>query len=301
MTYRIRGGAHLFTWSQVGEDTTLEQVKDKFTDVQRIVLASERHADGGRHIHVYIEWTKRQDRLLDERLYVNGQRPNIKSKRSRAERRSARAYCKKDGDYIEHGFDEDSEEEKGSDKLKKAVEEANGDIGKYIEYVIDAGISHPMLRDYWQAANAAWRRSTIWDDSRVKDRVVSSFTLQTLYFDDQEQRCYVLRGGTGVGKTTWAVRNIPKPALWVRHSDDIRLFREEVHKAILVDDVEYTHTPRPNQLNMCDMYDLATIHVRYGVARIPAGTPRIFTCNPGHDSLDFSDEAIKRRCYVVDC
>lgn len=305
-SFRLRGKAHLFTWAQVPATTTHHDVVELLGDaVAKYVIAKENHEDGGIHYHAYIEWKKAQDRNLSERFYLHGQRPNVKPKRTKTEKRAARQYCRKDGCYIESGFDDVdgdcSEEEKPSDKLQACLETAEGDVGQFIKNVLDAGISHPMLRDFWNAANATWRKSTIYDAEHVREWTISSFTLQVLRFDPLERRSYIIRGSSGIGKTTWAFRNIPVPCLWVRHADDLRLFREEVHKAILLDDVCFTHTPRQNQLNMVDKFNQVSIHVRYGVARIPADIPRIFTCNPGFEPVDLNDEAIARRCYVVDC
>lgn len=300
--YRIRGNAHLWTWSQVAPETDHARVAAilQLLDPTYYIIAKERHRDGGIHYHAYAEYRQRQDRNLTADFFLDNQRPNIKAKRSHQEKETAATYCRKDGDYIEHGTFAPPQI-RASAHLQAAINEAGGEMTKYIEYLIDNNINHPLLRDYWISSNAAWRLNTIYDGDSVKDADITSFALNALLYDPAEQRTYVLRGPSGVGKTTWAIRNIPKPSLWVRHADTLKLFQPLIHKSILIDEVSWRHTPHANQINICDTRQVAEIHIRYQVARIPPGVPRIFTCNPGEENLDFDYPPIARRIYLVDC
>jgi hypothetical protein len=110
-------------------------------------------------------------------------------------------------------------------------------------------------------------------------------------------RAMILIGDSGCGKTTWAKTHIPKPCLFVTHIDELKLFRPGFHVSILFDDVSFKHYPVQSQIHLVDFYDVRSIHVRYGIATIPANTIKVFTCN--EDPVNLSDPAIKRRCRVV--
>lgn len=302
--FRLRGGAHLFTWAQVTDTTTHVDVVQLLGDAAKAyIIAKENHQDGGVHFHAYVEWKKPQDRILGESFYLSNQRPNVKPKRSKPERRAARDYCRKDGDFIESGFDTDpdTEEEKPSESLKKAYEESKGDLAGFIESILDRGITTPLALAYFRAKSDDWKLQTHWDDSFWRDHTISSFALQVLSYDHEERRSYVLIGDEGVGKTAWAGRNLPKPLLWVRSPDDLKSFRPQVHKSILVDDISVKDNKRSNQLNWVEKGVRCTVYLRYNNAKIPAGIPRMFTCNFWDPVVDLDDKAIARRCYVIEC
>lgn len=303
--FRLRGGAHLFTWAQVSPDTTHADVIALLgDDAKAYTIAKESHEDGGIHFHAYIEWRKPQDRNLGERFFIGDKRPNVKSKKSKPERRAARTYCRKDGDFVEHGFPDEGEPEeteKPSEALQKAYEESKGDLAGFIESILDRGVTTPLALAYFKAKCDDWRQQTHWDDSFWSDHVISCFALQVLSYDPEERRSYVLIGDEGVGKTAWAGRNLPKPLLWVRSPDDLKSFRPQVHKSILVDDVSVNDNKRSNQLNWVEKGVRCTVYLRYYNAKIPAGVPRLFTCNFWDPVVNLDDKAIARRCYVVEC
>lgn len=105
-----------------------------------------------------------------------------------------------------------------------------------------------------------------------------------------------ISGPSGIGKTTWAKAYCQLPALWVTHMDDLRLFRAGFHKSIIFDDMSFCHMPRESQIAIADTQQSRSIHIRYGVARIPAGIQKIFTSNV---EIFQEDEAIKRRINKI--
>jgi len=113
------------------------------------------------------------------------------------------------------------------------------------------------------------------------------------------KKTLVLVGPSGIGKTTWAKKNAPKPCLFVSHLDDLKSFRADMHKSIMFDDVSVTHMPITSQIHLCDMENVRSIHVRYGTVTIPAGVPKIFTCNSSPIALEHP--AIARRCQFINC
>lgn len=65
-----------------------------------ILVGHETHEDGGHHLHVFIQSTE-PIRTRNERFFdLDNYHPNIQSAR---QPKSTYAYCKKEGDYVEHG------------------------------------------------------------------------------------------------------------------------------------------------------------------------------------------------------
>jgi len=112
-------------------------------------------------------------------------------------------------------------------------------------------------------------------------------------------RSTVVIGPPGCGKTTWAKMYCPKPSLFVRHLDSLSELRP-YHQSIIFDDLDFKHLPPPTQKFLVDQSDVAEIHIRYRVARIPPALTRIFTC----DEYPFISEgvhgdAVRRRIDVL--
>jgi len=105
-----------------------------------------------------------------------------------------------------------------------------------------------------------------------------------------------VKGPSGVGKTTWALNVSSKPALFVRHLDTLREFRNGYHRSIIFDDMSFAHLPRQAQIEIVDRYHPQQIHVRYAVVNLPVGIQKIFLSN---DSIFTWDQAIQRRLTQV--
>lgn len=108
----------------------------------------------------------------------------------------------------------------------------------------------------------------------------------------------VLTGVSGIGKTEWAKSMFPNP-LFVSHMDDLRHFDANWHGGIIFDDMGFNHMPRTAQIHIVDIDNPRSIHVRYGVAHIPAGTKKVFTTNV--NDIFSIDAAINRRVLFFDC
>lgn len=103
----------------------------------------------------------------------------------------------------------------------------------------------------------------------------------------------ILIGGTGLGKTQYAKASMPN-ALFIRHIDQLK--DADLSGGIIFDDMDFKHWPRESQIHLLDTDEDSAIHVRYSHIDIPAGTPKIFTCN----YMPFTDDpAIQRRYKVV--
>jgi len=124
------------------------------------------------------------------------------------------------------------------------------------------------------------------EDFRVPQTLMEEITTHTI----------VIMGKTGVGKTTMAKALLPT-ALMTRHLDMIRKYRASSYHGIILDDMAFNHLHDEAQIALVDRTDNTQVHVRYGVAHIPAGTPVIITTNKRCDEiLNLNNPAIQRRC-----
>jgi len=163
----------------------------------------------------------------------------------------------------------------------------------------------------WMSQNKLQYASQIWDNFHkdnmitIQDGDVIAGIVNPKFRDLitevnwVEEKCLILIGDTGVGKTTYAKQIIPKPALFITHVDDLKKFEPGYHKSILFDDVCFNHYPIQSQIHLVDYENPRSIHVRYGIARIPAGVAKIFTCN--EDPINIRHPAIRRRVQVIRC
>jgi len=120
------------------------------------------------------------------------------------------------------------------------------------------------------------------------------------------QQCYkpiLLYGDSNIGKTAYAAAHFNNP-LFLSHIDKLKDLSPD-HDGIIFDDMRFTHWPTESVIHLLDMENPRSIHVRYGIAMIPAGIPRIFTHNdknPFYDEAAISDAqkaAIERRLNRV--
>lgn len=258
--------------------------------IQHLVIGREQHQNGGTHYHVGIKLTTplctRNVRFWDQ----CGEHPNIIRCRNYPNWVS---YCKKCGDTLETGSIHAS---RRSPISEQTVVDNATKLSK-LNFLIWAGVNKVHYAEkIWDLANTS-TLITIKENQIIEGTM--NVCLQQLKFslDWLGPKALILVGESGVGKTTWAKTNIPKPALFVTHIDELRQFKPHYHKSILFDDVSFTHYPIQAQIHLVDFFDPRSIHVRYGIATIPAKTTKIFTCN--ENPVDLTHPAIKRRCHVI--
>ncbi len=114
--------------------------------------------------------------------------------------------------------------------------------------------------------------------------------------DFEKSGTQVVIGPSGIGKTQWVLAHFENPLL-VTHMDDLKGFRENKYDGIVFDDMCCKHLPRTAQIHLTDQEQSRSIHARYGNARIPKHTKKVFTCN---EYCFIEDQAIERRVNLVE-
>lgn len=266
------------------KETYLQWLVAKFP-VKEAIVASEKHADGGDHLHVYVEM-QRMFRASVNTFDYEGRHPNIQSVRNMM---ATKNYVKKDGDFIE--FPQGLPDEDSEDIFEVAKEL---DRRSYIRYCLKEKVPKWIADEAWLLSHP---HSTVVDSEEdLLERMCPA--LREFRRDFSDRKSTIIVGEAGCGKTSWAKAFAPKPALWVKHTDTLKAFKAGFHKSIIFDDVSFRHCPRTQQLQLVDQYDEQQIHCRHAVATIPAGVPRIFTCNVGWEPVELSDAAIARRIKI---
>lgn len=309
--FRLKGKRFHLIYAQCNLDafTIYDVLEDLGKPIVRARIANELHENGDPHRHVAIEFESAWDvRNANAHLFfdIEGHHPQIKPKRLNTAWRNAWEYCAKDNRYTDFGAPLEPE-----DDHESLVDEAQTQHS-FTEYlrVVERTRRNPYLAKLiWDAVQRERGNDrTILDPDDPEELIgrISSPILRNAEYDGLGPNgpvSVILQGPSSIGKTTWAKLNAPKPALWVVHPDDLKLFRPFYHASIIIDDQCMQHTPRSNQLQWVDRRNPTSVHLRYVVAHIPAGVHRIFTCNLGQHLLPVAvgcgDDAIDARCHVL--
>lgn len=282
-----------YSQSKLSVDVLINHFKTIFSDycIKYIVVSHEKHSDGADHFHGAIKLGRpictRDSRFWD----ILNEHPNVLRPRNF---KQWVEYVKKDGTYQEEGS-LDADSRRTTISSEEIIRNATK-LSK-VEFLVWASVNKiTYAKDIWDLTHQS-AGITI-KDGDVFNGIMSQ-SLMTLKFstDWLGPKALILIGDSGVGKTTWAKTNIPKPCLFVTHIDELRQFKMNYHQSILFDDVSFKHYPIQSQIHLVDFFDSRSIHVRYGIATIPANIYKFFTCN--EDPIDLSHPAIKRRCKVV--
>lgn len=282
MPFRFCNTAVLLTYSQVGEATkedilyTLQERLPSF----EYAIGEEAHSDAGRHIHVLLKFSRtfdsKQADIFDVNLGDDSLHPNIAPiKRGKANFERAHDYVEKEDPapyctlpHIKTWGDILKEAASGEEFLELVRENYPRDYAlnlQRLEYMCQKtfGSCPNTIPEGWEA---------------TYEHTVPGPLSQLEENEAPFGKTLVIVGPPGCGKTTWAKSMAPKPALFIRHLDSLGAFRPH-HRSIIFDDLDFRHLPPSTQKYLVDYENLAEIHCRYRVAKIPEGIPRIMTAN----------------------
>lgn len=288
MQFRFDGVLFFLTYPQSG-DLEWQTVISHLESIKQLSWAricKEQHQDGTPHLHVVGKFSSRVKSSNCRLFDVSGKHPNVQSVRSIP---AALKYVSKDGQF----FDVGTVPAVGSGKRTPSeLLEASSTLSEkeYWLLAAESGIQFQYAKKFRELG-------FINKELEVAPDYRWDLAWETEWLRQQElhERVTVVQGTTGHGKTSFAKRLVAKPAILVSQIEDLRRFVAGYHKAIIFDDMCFTHTPATSQIHLLDWDQPRSIFCRYSNAYIPAHTQKVFTCNPGRYPFTTGDAAIARR------
>lgn len=284
----------------VSANDALAQLCSVFADYAvYICVCTETHSDGGFHLHAAVACSKpfrtRDCRFADLR---SGDGNNTFHASIEPSRRFSAwlGYVKKDGRFIEWGTEpfNKAKVDVSEDELCHAAKTLD-----FPEFLAYCSVNKLMYaKALWDAYHTD-AQITLSADHDFAGIIDPRFERLMGQCDLKPELTLLLVGKSGIGKTTWAKRHIPKPCLFVTHLDDLKKFKVDFHVSILFDDVSLCHLPETSQIHLVDFDNPRSIHIRHTIARVPAGIRKIITCNTIPVTLD--NPAIQRRTQLLQC
>lgn len=145
-----------------------------------------------------------------------------------------------------------------------------------------------------------------WLDEERPEQYVHEYTLEDFNeppLNFEKTKSYVLIGGTGIGKTHYALAHFKNPCIISNKASLANISSK--NDGLVFDDYSF-HMCNPETVqNYADIEVSRTHDVKYGRIAIPKGLPRIF-CFNSEDQLfpqncpDVNREAIARRVCIVE-
>lgn len=257
------------------------------TDTVKYLIFGEESAPttGTAHLQGYVEFTSLKTMAQVKSLF--GERIHLEKAKGTGQQNQT--YCSKGENIVEVGT--------------LVIRGQRTDLQE-IQELIRTGASEMEIATNYFSQWIRYRNSFQAYRSLVNARRIvvqhelSSFPEAWRRLTADEVKSDIIWGPSGIGKTSFAKALFPN-ALFVSHIDDLRHFNSELYDAIIFDDMDFKHLPRSSQIHLVDFDDHRSIHVRYGVASIPAGTKKIFLTNePEGRIFQVEDPAIRRRVRV---
>lgn len=233
-------------------------------ELEWIRVCREQHQDGNLHSHAVGRFKRRFQTRNPRCFDVAGRHPKVESVRSV---RKALDYVSKDGEYTDSGPVPSQQTRRSWTDI---VEAAKGDETEWLRTVHEERMGPHVAKRLRELSTSESVDLAEYDQRPISE----SLSIVPLTF-----KSLLVVGIPGIGKTGWAMLHMPRPCLLVKHVDTLRSFRPGYHQSIFFDDCDFKHYPRATQLQLCDYENQCQIHVRYGVAVIPAKIPRLFCSN----------------------
>lgn len=304
--FRLQG-KHLFlTYPQCGlkKEIALEILRailrQEGIGLAEHLIAEETHEDGSPHLHCYLQLSEklatRKPRIFDlESATGETFHGNYQSCRSPS---SVMRYCQKEGSYLaSETLAKRLAKSASEDLWTKARKAAREEGAQAAMSVLESGGGR-IARDLCLYGPTLERTFTTISPmtSHPCARALQDFALNWAW---NSELALILWGPTNVGKTTLACSLLPN-SLLTRHLDTLATYSSTRFNGVVLDDMAFKHLHREAQIALVDTYFTTQIHVRYKVAELPKGTPRIVTTNRHPEEIfDLSDPAIRRRVQIV--
>lgn len=294
--FRLRTSGLFLTYPQCSIQPSealplLQEIcKKKKRKIVEYVIAQEKHKDGNDHLHCFLKLDKLLDVSNQAFFDLGNHHGNYQSAKSATK---VKKYCAKGGSFI---ADPPYTPPEATTTWKTTIQQARaGQIHLALETLENGG--EKSCRDLILHSTAIWMSLKSLAPVSVLPCARELTSYGTL-FEWDRARTLVICGETNTGKTTLAASLLPK-ALFTRHLDLLANLREG-HEGIIMDDMSFKHLHDEGQIALLDVAMETQVHVRYKVAILPAGLPRIITTNREPlDVVNMVNPAIARRVQCI--
>lgn len=260
-------------------------------------VAEERHKSGKLHYHAFVFWTDKKNYTDCRRFDYTGTggcvaHANILVPRSI---KAWKKYVTKGKNYISNC------EEQSCWKLAMSAASARDAVQSVFESDPKEGVIHStQIAATWTTLNSAppktygalpfpWKQKYIDECPKLGRTLQEMIDAGVPESDYRKRFTLIMQGPAGTGKTQFALRMYKRPLL-VRHLDQLRDANLGIIDCIVFDDISFRHMPREAQIHLCDGEEDTTVHCRYKNPVIPAGLPRIMTCNVAPQYTDSGEQ-----------
>jgi hypothetical protein len=143
-------------------------------------------------------------------------------------------------------------------------------------------------------------------NSDIVPRDITTFRLGRIDMETLTSRAIVISGGSGFGKTAWAIAHFKSPLI-CSHIEDLKKLSSQ-YDGVVFDDMSFSHYPASSCIHLVDLEYDRSINVRWGIVTLPKSLPRMFTTNLHFENYFSSNctgeqfVAISRRCktFIVE-
>lgn len=248
-------------------------------------VASELHESGDPHLHALVCFHATKNFKSSNCFDIDTFHANVQVCKNV---KSWFTYVSKDNNYLDEGTLPNNLKNTPGENIFQQMLAANNH-----EELLVTCINKRVSPFYYKMASKKFKKR----ENTIESNEWSGLVRFTIDLPITFDKTWVLYGTAGTGKTSWAIKNMPMPALIISHLDKLKNFDPDFHKSIIFDDVSVAHLPITSQIHIADQDLERDIHIRYGTACIPAHTPKIFTCNEFPFSRD--NEALQRRLQII--
>ena len=332
-SFRLSAKKLFLTYSQIGNmpiQLAIEQIISNLNsyNVVEYLITREEHSEGlslsdgidkGKHFHVFIETSKKSNIINPNRLDLEYENQIFHGNYQVAKQKdNVIEYILKDIYNIK-----DKENILFSKNLMLRIQEG-GHFKSYQEAMIDLAekgkikdamdLLKAMDPNQYMKSHASVRKSLnslfVQAMGCVPKFSLDNFHVPT-YLEEgfqnalKEKKTLLLVGEAGTGKSqlllSYVRKGLKLEPLLINDYNSLRDFKQDFHRAIIIDDIDLSKLSREVIIKLFDSSDEATFDVKYGPVRIPANTPRFIASNKTLSlMMKFGDdEAINRRVITI--
>lgn len=261
------------------------------------LIAEEKHKDGTPHLHAYLKLSAKVTVNDPQCFNLEGSNGITYHGNYQGARNPQRVltYCAKEGDYLASPAMEELLTKRKKTTWADALSAAREEGAQAAMSILESGgerATRDLLLNYDRLT--ATFRSLQPTKPHSCARPLEDFLLS---WEWDRSKLLLLYGPTNAGKTTLACSLLPH-GLLTSHLD--KLAEAKKHEGVIFDDMSFQHLHREAQLALVDTAFDRQVHIRYRVAELPAGFPRILTTNrEPFEVLLIYDPAIARRVQVI--